>query len=122
MGIPRIAGEALYSAIMACVRAGNNTSIGIAIELDFSVPTIHTKLHELKAARRAYNTRRRCGGSDRQMIWVEGADPKTDAPDSDYGDEPFQIKLTTYPDIGRRDYLVAAFFGAPKASQAQGAV
>jgi hypothetical protein len=36
-----------------------------------------------------------------------------------FADKPSQVTLKSYPSIGGRDYLVAALFGAPQASQAQ---
>lgn len=108
----------LLDAILACIRVGTNRTNPIADTLGVSRSTVHVYLHELKADRRVYSVRRTLREGVK-MVWVEGRDPKSITEDDDYDDNPIRPVSTRYADIGRRDPLVAALFGAPKASNEQ---
>lgn len=99
----------LLTQIEKLLEGGSMTMQQIATATKLSVFAIRPRLAQLVQERRAHRLRI-VGIGKWNYLWMRGPAPILPTA----GAEPRQAIVRSYPDVGRRDDLVAALFGVPR--------
>lgn len=109
MAFPTYEGT-MDGAIFESIEAGINRCSLIADEHKFNKGAVNKRLHRLEEKHELYSRKSTVDGHSARL-WFIGPDPA----------KPTESAPSSYPVISGREFFVFALFGAPKASQAQGA-
>jgi hypothetical protein len=98
-------------AIFDCIEAGINRCFLMGKHMNRPDGPINKRLHRLEEKREVYSRKTKMDGHH-TTVWFIGADPL----------KPIETTVSPYPIINGREFFTSFLFGAPQASQAQGAV
>lgn len=108
--------EQLKDRIVQCIADGAHFAPAIADQLGVSRDTINSALRRLELNGKIRHVRvaaRVMGGFLNRWSLVRGDDPIDETEALHHGDQRVVKTHKIYPDVGRRDPLVAALFGEP---------
>lgn len=109
----------LRAAISSLLKQRPHTVPELAEELGYCASSIRTRLDVLEQRGLAHRVSRLISpAGGRLHIWHDGlapaVEPEPTAERPIPGELPKRFFKSSYPAVGKRDYLVAALFGAPR--------